>query len=36
MSRTKHRHNSFNDEIRPTKSYKRMQKHVIQREYELV
>lgn len=37
MSRTKHRHNNiFNDEARPSKSYKRMQKPMIQKEYEAI
>lgn len=38
MSRTKHRNRNAinNDELRPVKSYKRMQKHTLNREYGLV
>ncbi len=38
MSRTKQRNynNQYGDEMRPVKSYKRLQRHLIQREYETV
>lgn len=36
MSRTRYQsHNTFNDELRPDKSYKRLKKHMLQKEYGL-
>lgn len=37
MSRTRYRNrnSSFTDELRPDKSYKRLKKHMLQKEYEL-
>ena len=37
MSRTRSRNrsSSFSDELRPDKSYKRLNKHILQKEYEL-
>lgn len=36
MSRTKYQsRNTFNDELRPDKSYKRLKKHMLQKEYGL-
>jgi hypothetical protein len=37
MSRTRssNRSNSFTDELRPDKSYKRLKKHMLQKEYGL-
>lgn len=37
MSRTKQRnYNQYDEEMRPVKSYKRLQKHLLQREFENV
>jgi hypothetical protein len=36
MSRTRYRsYNTFNEELRPDKSYKRLKKHMLQKEYGL-
>jgi hypothetical protein len=37
MSRTRYQsRNAFSDELRPDKSYKRLKKHILQKEYGLV